>query len=118
MKVRERRVKGKGRNDAGRGTWSGHAQQDFGKEGKCGNIGKYVIRKCRRKMKYMGEKSFQGCEEVRWRRALERACSTEFWKGKCGTKRKVRGIEESAGGKRSTGMWNETQEKQQWLPEK
>ena len=46
-------------------------------------------------------------------RDLERACSTGFWEGKCETKQEVRGIEENAGEKGSTGMWNETQAKQQ-----
>ena len=38
-------------------------------------------------------------------------CSRGFWKGKCATKREVRGIEGSACGKRSTEMWSETQAK-------
>ena len=50
-----------------------------------------------------------------WGSTLERECPTGFWEGKCGTKRKVRGIEGSAGGKGRTGMWNETEAKQQWL---
>ena len=48
---------------------------------------------------------------MRWRRDLERAGSTGFWEGKCGTKREVRENKGNAGGKGSTGMWNETQSK-------
>ena len=59
--------------------------------------------------------TWEGCGEIRWRRDLELARSTGFWKGKCGTKREVWGIEESAGGKESTGIWSETQAKQQSL---
>ena len=61
------------------------------------------------------EERVEGCGEVRWRRDLEQTDSTGFWEGKCGTKREVRGIEGRAGGKGSTGMWNETQAKQQSL---
>ena len=44
----------------------------------------------------------RGMWEVRLRRDLERVCSTGFWETKCGTKRKVREIERSVGGKGST----------------
>ena len=40
---------------------------------------------------------FLYCKKVSRRRDLERACSTGFWEGKCGTKREVRRIEESTG---------------------
>ena len=50
------------------------------------------------------EERIEGCGEVRWRRYLERACSTGFWEGKCGTKREVWGIERSVGGKERTEM--------------
>ena len=41
----------------------------------------------------------KGYRDARWRRDLERACSTRFWERKYETKREVR------------GMWNETQAK-------
>ena len=44
-----------------------------------------------------------------WRNALNEGPG--FWEEKCGTKMEIRGIEGSAGGKGSTGMWNETQAK-------
>ena len=81
-----------------------HKHGKYGNEGKCGK------RKCSRERKYMGEKG-----RGMWGITLERAYSTRLWEGKCGTKREVRGIEGSAGGKGGTGMWNETQTKKQWL---
>ena len=37
------------------------------------------------------EERVEGCEEIRWRRDLERACSKGFWERKCEIKREVRG---------------------------
>ena len=71
----------------------------------------------------MRDKEIQEGEEVHGRKryrdvkgsTLERACSTEFWEGKCVTKREVWDNKGSAGGKGSTGMWSETKTKQQSL---
>ena len=68
-----------------------------GKHGKYGSEWKHGKKKCSRER-------VEKCGEVRWRRDLGRACSTGFWEGKCRTKRKVREIEESSGGKESTGI--------------
>ena len=62
-------------------------------------------------MREVREGGVKGGKEVQLRRGLEGACSTGFWEGKCGTKREVRGNKGNAGGKGSTGMWNETQSK-------
>ena len=71
-------------------------------EGNAGGKGspwKERIEECKRK--YAGGGTWSGHTQKR--------------EGECETKRKVQGIEESAGGKESMGMWNETQEKQQSL---
>ena len=53
--MREGGVKGKGRKYAGGGTWSGQAQQDFGR-GSAGQIGKY-----REKKEMQEEKEVREC---------------------------------------------------------
>ena len=85
------RVKEKGRKYAGGGTWSGHAQQDFGrgsaeqtwevrelckgstKEGNAGG------------KESTWEEWVKGCGEVCWWRDQERACSTGIWEANVST---------------------------------
>ena len=82
------------------GFWDGKCGTNMGNTGKGNARGKGST----------WEESVEGCErKYAWGRDLERACSTGFWERKCGIKREVREIEGS------TGMWNETQEKKQWL---
>ena len=53
----------------------------------------FIFSSDKTKMILFSKRRVEGCGEVRWRRDLVRASSTEFWKGKCGRKRKCENVE-------------------------
>ena len=117
MEVRDGRIKGKGRKCAEGGTPSGHAQEDFRR-----SVGQTWKLQERRKVR---DKEMQEEKEVHGRKIYRdvgkyagggtssgHAQEENFGRESAGQNNwEVREIEESARGKISTGMWSETQAK-------